>query len=241
LSGNGDRANFMKRAASKWLAVLGLLLSAGTAAQPVVVELFTSQGCSSCPPADLYLGELARRPGIIALAYHVDYWDELGWKDRYSIPQATQRQQGYVRRLAKSGPFTPQIVVSGDTSLVGSDRASIERAIAGDRDALAIVLSKAEGNVRIQFTEAWREPMDVYVATYLNQATDKIASGENARRTLKHFNVVRSFKRLGTWNGKPQRMTVPLASLPDDASGVAVILQRKNQGAVAGAATMALR
>ena len=231
----------MKSTGSKWLAVLALLLSAGATAQPVVVELFTSQGCSSCPPADLYLGELARRPGIIALAYHVDYWDELGWKDRYSIPQATQRQRGYVRRLAKSGPFTPQIVVSGDTSLVGSDRAAVERAIAGDRDALAIALSKTSDNLHIQFTEAWREPMDVYLATYLKQASDKIASGENARRTLKHFNVVRSFKQLGTWNGKPQRMTVPLAGLPRDATAVAVILQRKNQGAVAGAATLALR
>lgn len=231
----------MKHTGSKWLAVLCLLVSARAGAQPVVVELFTSQGCSSCPPADLLLGELARRPGIIALAYHVDYWDEPGWKDRYSIPQATQRQQGYVRRLAKSGPFTPQIVVSGDTSLVGSDRAAVKRAIEGDRDTLAIVLSTAEGHLQIHFAEAWREPMDVYLATYLSEATDKIAGGENARRTLKHFNVVRSFKRLGTWNGKPQRMTVPLASLPRDASGAAVILQRKNQGAVAGAAILALR
>ena len=228
-------------ARSKWLALLGLLLSASAVAQPVVVELFTSQGCSSCPPADAFLGELARRPGIIALAYHVDYWDDLGWKDRFSIPEATPRQQGYVRRLARSGPFTPQVVVSGDTSLVGSNRAAVERAIAGDRDALAVVLSKAESNLQIQFPEAWREPMDVYFVTYLTEATSKIERGENARRTLKHFNVVRSFKRLGSWNGKPQRMTVPLAGLPRDASAVAVILQRKNQGAVAGAATLALR
>lgn len=232
----------MKNAGSNWLAVFSLLLlSASATAQPVVVELFTSQGCSSCPPADLLLGELARRPGIIALAYHVDYWDDLGWKDRYSIPQAAQRQRGYVRRLTKSGPFTPQMVVSGDTSLVGSNRTAVERAIAGDRDALAIDLAKDGGNLQIHFPEAWREPMDVYLAAYLDQATDKIESGENARRTLKHFNVVRSFKRLGTWNGKPQQMTVPLASLPPDADAVAVILQRTNQGAVAGAATLALR
>lgn len=230
----------VQAARSRWLTLLGLLLSASALAQPVVIELFTSQGCSSCPPADAFLGELARRPGIIALAYHVDYWDELGWKDRFAIPEATRRQQGYVRRLARSGPFTPQIVVSGDTSLVGSNRAAVEGAIAGDRDALAVVLSKSEGNLQIQFPEAWREPMDVYLASYLSEATDKIARGENAHRTLKHFNVVRSFKRLGTWNGKPQRMTVALAGLPRDASAVAVILQRKNQGAVAGAATLAL-
>lgn len=231
----------IQSARAMWLAVLGLLMSASAVAQPVVVELFTSQGCSSCPPADALLGELARKPGIIALAYHVDYWDDLGWKDRFSIPEATQRQQGYVRRLAKSGAFTPQVVVSGDTSLVGSNRAAVEQAIAGDRDALAVVLSKAGDNLQIQFPEAWREPMDVYLVTYLTEATDKIESGENARRTLKHFNVVRSFKRLATWNGKPQRMSVPLAGLPGDASAVAVILQRNNQGAVAGAATLALR
>lgn len=229
----------MKRLVSLTLAAL--LFSASALAQPVVVELFTSQGCSSCPPADEFLGELARRPGIIALAYHVDYWDELGWKDRFSMPEATRRQQGYVRRLARSGPFTPQVVVSGDTSLVGSNRVEVERAIAGDRDALAIAMSMAGNNIQIQFTEAWREPMDVYLVSYLASATDKIARGENARRTLKHFNVVRSFKRLGTWNGKPQRMTAPVAGLPPDATSVAVILQRKNQGAIAGAATLALR
>ena len=103
------------------------------------------------------------------------------------------------------------------------------------------MLSKAGDNLQIQFPEAWREPMDVYLVTYLTEATDEIESGENARRTLKHFNVVRSFKRLGTWSGKPQRMSAPLAGLPHDAGAVAVILQRKNQGAVAGAATLALR
>lgn len=234
-------SNVGKTARTKWLLLLGVLLSMAAVAQPVVVELFTSEGCSSCPPAEVLLGELARKPGIVALAYHVDYWDHLGWKDRFSIPEASQRQQGYVRRLAKSGPFTPQVVVSGDTSLVGSNRAAVKEAIAGDRDALAIMLSKAEGNLQIQFTEAWREPMDVYLVSYLSEATAKIERGENARRTLKHFNVVRSFKRLGTWNGKPQRMTAPLAGLPRDASAVAVILQRKNQGAIAGAATLALR
>lgn len=230
----------MKRVARS-LALLGLMVSAGAVAQPVVVELFTSEGCSSCPPADALLGELARKPGIIALAYHVDYWDDRGWQDRFSIPEATQRQRGYVRRLSMSGAFTPQIVVSGDTSLVGSNRAEVERAVKGDRDSLRLSLSKEGDKLYVHFLEAWRESMDVYLVSYLKEATANIASGENARRTLKHFNVVRSFKRLGTWNGKPQRMVAPLAELPRDASVVAVILQRKNQGAVAGAATLALR
>lgn len=226
---------------SKWFALLALLVTLNAAGQPVVVELFTSQGCSSCPPADALVGELARRPGVIALAYHVDYWDELGWKDRFSIPEASQRQRGYVRRLARSGLFTPQIVVSGDTSLVGSNRAAVETAVAEDRDAIAVVLSRAEGTLHIQFPEAWREPMDVYLITYVREATSKVDAGENAHRTLTHFNVVRSFKALGTWSGKPQRMTVPIAELPQESDAVAVILQRKKQGAVAGAASFALR
>lgn len=221
--------------------MLGLLLSTVAVADPVVVELFTSEGCSSCPPADALLGELAKKPGVIALAYHVDYWDDLGWKDRFSIPEATQRQRGYVRRLSKSGAFTPQIVVSGDTSLVGSNRTEVERAVRGDRDALRISLSKEGDTLYVHLLEAWRESMDVYLVSYLKEATAHIESGENAKRTLRHFNVVRSFERLGTWNGKPQRMIAPLSELPRDASVVAVILQRKNQGAVAGAATLALR
>ena len=220
--------------------MLGLVGSAGAMAQPVVVELFTSQGCSSCPPADVLIGELARRPGVIALAYHVDYWDDWGWQDRFSLPEATQRQRGYVRRLEKSGAFTPQIVVSGDTSLVGSNRTAVEKAVTGDRDALRMSLSKEGNSLHIYFLEAWRESMDVFLVSYLKEATARIDGGENAHRTLKHFNVVRSFKKLGTWNGRPQRMVAPLAELPRDASAVAVILQRKNQGAVAGAASFTL-
>jgi hypothetical protein len=209
-------------------------------AQPVVVELFTSQGCSSCPPADALLGEIARRPNVIALSYHVDYWDELGWKDPFAMPAATQRQRIYVRRLAKSGAFTPQAIVSGDTSFIGSNRADMNRALAADRDALAIGLSKVGASLQIDFQEAWRESMDVYVISYLDEATTQITAGENARRTVKGVNIVRSLKRLAPWNGMPRKLAVPLASLAADATDVVVLLQRPGQGAIAGAATMRL-
>jgi hypothetical protein len=223
------------------LLTLGWASSSSAAGQPVVVELFTAQGCSSCPPADALLGELARKPNIIALAYHVDYWDELGWKDPFSIPAAAQRQRGYVKRLAKSGAFTPQAVVSGDTSLIGSNRTEMKAAVEADRDALAITLSKAGGNLSIDLPEQWNEPMDVHVVSYLAEATTRIGAGENARRSLTEFNIVRSFKRIGTWHGKPQKMSVPLSTLPRDATSVAVMLQRPGQGAIAGAATLRLR
>jgi hypothetical protein len=225
------------------LAATGLLLAGPVQAQrvPVVVELFTSQGCSSCPPADALLGELARKPNVVALAYHVDYWDDLGWKDRFSIPAAAQRQQGYVKRLAKSGLFTPQIVVSGDTSLVGSNRAAVTRAIAEDRDTLKISVFKEATNLKVDLPEKWNQPLDVHVISYLSEATTQIRSGENANRAITSFNIVRSYQRLGTWNGKPQQMKLPLASLPRDATSVAVVLQRPQQGAIAGAATLKLR
>ena len=223
------------------VGAVSIMASFAAAAHPVVVELFTSQGCSSCPPADALLGELARKPNIVALAYHVDYWDQLGWKDPFSIPEAAQRQRGYVKRLAKSGAFTPQAVVSGDTSLIGSNRAEMNEALAADRDALAIHLSKVGANVSISLPEAWNEPMDVHVISYLDHATTKVAGGENAQRSLREVNIVRSFKRVGSWSGKPTKMTVPLASIPKDATSLAVLLQRPGQGAVAGAATLKLR
>lgn len=223
------------------LAIIGTLCGTTAAGTPVVIELFTSQGCSSCPPADALLGEWARQPNIVALAYHVDYWDDLGWKDPFSIPEAAQRQRGYVKRLSRSGAFTPQAVVSGDTSLIGSNRAELQQAIAAERDALAIVLSKAGPYLSVRLPERWNEPMDVYAVSYLAEATTQVRRGENARRSLTEVNIVRSFKQLGRWNGQPRTLKVPLASFPRDATAVAVLLQRPGQGAIAGAATLALR
>jgi hypothetical protein len=222
-------------------AILAPSASMSAVASPVVVELFTSQGCSSCPPADALLGELARRPNVVALAWHVDYWDDLGWKDRFAIPESVPRQLGYVRKMSREGAFTPQAVISGDTSVLGSDRGAMNRALAEHRDALSVVLSRAGDNLQIALPERWREPMDVCAISYLDEATTQVGRGENANRSLKEFHIVRSFKRLGTWDGTPQQMTLPLASLPKDATAVAVVLQRKNQGAIAGVGTLALR
>lgn len=232
---------FAKILASALLCVVGALSSMTVCSQPVVVELFTSQGCSSCPPADALLGELARKPNVVALAYHVGYWDRLGWKDPFAIPAAVERQRGYVRRLSRSGPFTPQAVVSGDTSLVGSNRAALYQAIAADRDALAMALSRDDTDLTIDLRERWHEPMDIYVVSYLSEATTNVGRGENARRSLKEFNIVRSFTRLARWDGTPQRMKMSLAEIPSDATAVAALLQRPNQGAIAGAATLTLR
>jgi hypothetical protein len=117
----------------------------------------------------------------------------------------------------------------------------MNRALATERDTLAIELSKVGASLRIAFPESWKEAMDVYVVSYLEHATTQVGRGENARKLLREFNVVRSFKRLASWSGKPQTMSVPLATFPSDATAVAVLLQRSGQGAIAGAATISLR
>src|SRR5277367_1219262 len=130
---NHDMSHFAKRAS--YLGILGLTVLVGSATAlraqtspshgPAVVELYTSQGCSSCPPADRVLGELSTMPNVIVLAFHVDYWDNIGWRDHYSIPNAVERQQRYVEALGLSSAFTPQAVVGGRSSFVGSDKRRI--------------------------------------------------------------------------------------------------------------------
>jgi hypothetical protein len=209
---------------------------------PAVVELFTSQGCSSCPPAEAVLGELAEDPNVIALAYHVDYWDELGWRDRFGIPEAAQRQRGYVQALHLSTAFTPQSIVNGRSSVLGSDRRAIAAAVSAQHDSTAIKLTIAAGVLTIELGELTQAgQLDVNLVAYLPEASTAIGRGENSGRTLKEFNVVRSIRRVTRWDGRAGSLTVPLSSLPADASRVAVLLQQPGQGPITGAAVVSLR
>src|SRR5215813_7631266 len=125
--------------------------------RPIVVELFTSEGCSSCPPADALLAELATRPDVLALSFHVDYWDRLGWKDPFSSPDATRRQQGYADRLGLATVYTPQIVVDGKWQAVGSDRAEVEQALGAarrSREAVPITLAVDQGQAHVTLGQA---------------------------------------------------------------------------------------
>jgi len=212
------------------------------AAAPAVIELFTSQGCSSCPPADALLGEFSKQPNIIALAYHVDYWDDLGWRDRFSLAEAVQRQRGYVQRLSESGAFTPQSVVNGRSSFIGSDRRAIAAAMEGERTTVPVKLSLSEGQLIVDLVaQTDRQPYEMNVVAYLPEASTRIERGENARRTLHEFNIVRAFRRLGVWTGDSSNHTLPLSSLPSDASRVAVLLQQPGEGRIVGAASIAVR
>jgi hypothetical protein len=213
------------------------------AQRPVVVELFTSQGCSSCPPADALLGELANQPNVIALAFHVDYWDSIGWRDRFEVPEAVKRQRQYVDALELPSAFTPQAVIDGRRSLVGSDRRRIQEAI-NDRQPVLIPIELAVSGDTLTVSlpsGSDHRAYDVNLVAYLPQATTQVARGENSGRTLTEFNIVRQFRRLGAWDGKGATFQVPLKSLPGDANRVAVLVQQGSQGPIAGALTASLR
>ncbi len=214
-------------------------------ATPVLVELFTSQGCSSCPPADALLGELAGRADVIALSLHVDYWDYIGWKDPYASPMNTDRQRRYAEALNLRYVFTPQIVVDGRANVVGSRRdevlAEIEAAAGRAKPLKIQFLTEGGGKVVIPAGQAPDAGATVWLAVYDRNHSTEIKRGENAGRTLRNANVVRSFERLGTWTG--ERLEIPLDLVGAAArgrDGCAVIVQEGRAGPVLAAAAMNL-
>jgi len=220
--------------------------SAGAPGAPVVVELFTSQGCSSCPPADELLNDLARtRDDVIALSLHVDYWDYIGWKDPYGSPMHTARQRAYAAALRIPYVFTPQVVIDGRVSQVGSDRGAILAAIdtaRARRKALRIeFVADNGGKVVIPQGHAPDVGATVWLVVYDRYHETKVKRGENAGRVIRNANVVRRLERLGTWTG--ERLEIPL-NLTDAAVsgryGCAVIVQQGRTGPVLGAAAMRL-
>jgi hypothetical protein len=223
-------------------ALLGCTGAVNAQPRPAVVELFTSEGCSSCPPAEAYLGELAERRDVLALAYHVGYWDDLGWRDRFALTEAVQRQSIYAKALHRSSAYTPQVVIDGQADYVGSDRASIGKSLAANRDGVAIALSVSEGKVLIDLAvQASVVASDIVLVGYRRQAVSAIGRGENAGRTLTEFNIVRVIRILGQWDGKAQQFQAPVDSLPADATDVAALVQPVGQGHIIGAAVRPLR
>jgi hypothetical protein len=221
--------------------VLLLLSQSPLAAQDrlTVVELFTSQGCSSCPPADAFLGELAKRPDVLALSEHVDYWDYLGWKDPFASSENTQRQRAYARRLGLSYVYTPQMVVQGMGQIAGADRDGVLALVARAKDLPLVPVDvdrTGEGAMVARLGSATLPAaVDVLLVRFDPQHSTTVARGENGGRQVQNYNVVRAFTLLAMWNGEPTSLPV-LAATQGVGETWAILLQQTDGGRILGAA-----
>jgi hypothetical protein len=219
-----------------WLALALAAFAPPAGAEPTraVVELFTSQGCSSCPPADAVLAELARRSDMIALSLPVDYWDYLGWKDTLAQAAFTARQKAYAQARSDRQVYTPQIIVNGLKSCVGSDRAQIEQSIqtaTGGLAALPVTVSTAERNGLVTITvdenagTVTPQKAEVWLLPVRRSQMVPIDRGENRGRTITYANVVRALNHVGDWNGGTAQFTVSADLARKGADGYVVLLQ----------------
>jgi hypothetical protein len=215
---------------SRWSSAIGVcaiiaIIRPAHADPRAVVELFTSQGCSSCPPADKIIGELAKDPSIIALSMPIDYWDYLGWKDTLADARFSARQKAYSKMRGDREVYTPQAVINGSVHVIGSDRAGIENAISTTAKAegvmsVPVTLSLAGKQITVYVAASSKGPTsvhgEVWICAISKAVPISIGRGENSGRELTYYNVVRNLVKIGDWNGNPRSFTVPLESLVHD-------------------------
>ena len=212
----------------------------GSSEGPWAVELFTSQGCSSCPPADAYLGALTKRPDIVALSFHVDYWDYIGWKDPFATRLTTERQRAYARVLKQRYVYTPEMVVDGIGHDTGREHDAIEKLLAStqrraERRATPELSRTAGGGLVVTLAPFALEgaTADVTLAVYDRRHSTPVASGENQGRMIEIFNFVRRFALLSRWDGSAAGWTIGDAGL-QPGIGAAVLVQRPDHGPMIG-------
>jgi hypothetical protein len=194
-------------------ASIAAAIPAGAAdvTHPAVVELYQSQGCSSCPPADAVLNSIADRPDVLALSFAVTYWDDLGWKDTFAAPEFTRRQWDYAHAGGRENVATPQVIVNGRGVLTGNRRADVDAAIAhfdrGISGSLLTVMPK------VVSVGAGHGAATIWLVRYDPRTINvPIRAGENGGRTIPHRNIVRQLTKLGTWNGRPARFSIPAST-----------------------------
>jgi hypothetical protein len=226
-----------KRLVALLAAGVGLAPVATAQAQPVVVELFQSQGCSSCPPADLNLNAIADRPDVLALSFAVTYWDDLGWKDTFASPQFTARQFAYERFMRHSNVATPQIVINGRSDLVGIDRRELDAAIRTAGQPSGAALEVRGGSVSIAAGAAPARGADIWLVRYDPRVQwVAIRRGENGGKTLPHRDIVRQVVRLGGWFGAARSFALPGGGGPG--LKTAILVQTADGGPILAAAKL---
>ena len=218
---------------------------AAAAAPDVVVELFSSQGCSSCPPADRLLTELRAKPGVLALSYHVDYWDYLGWKDTLGSPEFSQRQYDYAKARGDMDVYTPQMIINGGKPMVGSQRSEVYAVLDQSRQAqwpVALNMTDDGNEIIVDcgvFTGVGEAPGEatLWLMPILDEARVVIERGENSGQEIAYNNVVRKMMPAARWTGKASRMALPRDGLlPPDCTSCVALLQQGKLGRVLGAA-----
>jgi hypothetical protein len=240
-----------------WSGALGIcaivaVIRPAEADPRAVVELFTSQGCSSCPPADKVIGDLSSDPSIIALSMPIDYWDYLGWKDTLADSRFSARQRAYSRMRGDREVYTPQVVVNGSTHVIGSDRAGIENAIGKTDKSTGVMsvpvtmsISGKQINVSVAASkESAAAHGEVWICSVARSVPISIAKGENRGQQITYHNVVRNLLKVGDWNGRSENWTVPIENLTrDGVDGAVVYVQdgsREKPGPMLGAAYTSL-
>jgi hypothetical protein len=225
-------------------AVLGALVTGGclpaSAQTKAVIELFTSQGCSSCPPADKLMAQYADRSDILALSFNVDYWDMLGWKDTLASPDNTARQRDYSLARGDGQVYTPQAVIDGRVHAVGSNRSAIEAAIAANPGALSVPLSMTSSTdavtVNIGAAPGGTAPhATLWLVMYDRSVTVPIEHGENSGKSVTYNNVVRKLRPIAMWKGEPMSVDLPKSEMEHARTDrCAVLLQAEKEGGLPG-------
>lgn len=226
----------------KSLALIAALVAPGIASaqtQPVVIELYTSQGCSSCPPADKYLSEIAKRDNVIALSLHVDYWDYMGWKDVFASPKHSKRQRLYAKVNRQRTVFTPAMIIQGKDIVVGSRKRNVEprlKAHSGNAGPANISLERAGNTIKISIQPTRKARASVVqLVRFEPTHTVAIKRGENRGRTINYTNVVEAWDVVGKWSGEGAKTySVKVKS----GGSYAVILQERNLGPILAAAQL---
>lgn len=218
------------------LAAAAIWSPALAAKPPVVVELYTAQGCSSCGPANAFVGELAERPGVLPLTFAVDYWDYLGWPDTFARPEFAERQRTYVKRLGLREVYTPQVVIDGRGQAAGGKPEAVEallkQALRAQRNPPDMLLMQ-NGRVAVGSAPAPRGGGEVWLIRYDPREVEvEVRKGDNRGETIKHRNIVREVVRLGSWRGRPSAYKVPPAG--EDGLESIVVVQQAKGGRIIG-------